>query len=119
KRLTRKDGRVIWVSRSVSVARGTADEPLYLVAVVDDITDRKEAAERYRATFDHAPVGIMHTSIDNDRILHANSRLCEMLGYPHEELVCMVTDQIIHPDYVGVDRTKYREKMLAGEVDTL
>src|SRR5262249_11411527 len=101
KRLIRKDQRVIWVRRSVSVARNVAGEPLYFVAVVDDITDRKEAAERYRATFEHAPVGIMHTSIDGDRILHANSKLCEMLGYTHDELVSMVTDQIIHRDHVG------------------
>jgi diguanylate cyclase (GGDEF)-like protein/PAS domain S-box-containing protein len=118
KRLNRKDRSVIWVRRSVSVARGAGGEPLYFITVVDDITDRKEAAERYRSTFEHAPVGIMHTSIEGDRILHANSKLCEMLGYTSEEIVSLNTDQFIHPTHVGVDQPRYREQMLHGEVDT-
>jgi PAS domain S-box-containing protein len=102
----------------VSVARGAGGEPLYFIAVVDDITDRKEAAERYLATFEHAPVGIMHTSIENDHILHANSKLCEMLGYTFEELIGLTTDRFIHPSHVGADQPRYREKMLHGEMDT-
>jgi diguanylate cyclase (GGDEF)-like protein/PAS domain S-box-containing protein len=74
-----------------------------------------ESEERFRATFDSAPLGIMHTSIDGDRILHANAKLCEMLGYTHEELLGMTTDSFIHPDFVGKDRPKYRESMLKGE----
>jgi PAS domain S-box-containing protein len=118
KRYIRKDGTTIWVKRTESIARDGAGKPLYCIRVVEDITDRKEAAERYRATFDSAPVGIMHTAIDDDRILSANSRLCEMLGYTQGELCRMRTDDLIPPDYAGLDRSKYREKMLRGELES-
>jgi diguanylate cyclase (GGDEF)-like protein/PAS domain S-box-containing protein len=118
KRFLRKDGSVFWARRTMSTAHDAAGKPLYVISVVEDITERKQAEERYRATFDNAPVGIMHTAVDDDRILHANAKLCEMLGYPYDELVCLKTDQFIHPDYVGADEPKYREKMLKGEMDT-
>lgn len=118
KRLVHKDGRAIWVHRTSALVRDDSGEPLHYIAVIEDITERKQAEERYRATFDNAPVGIMHTAVDDDRILHANAKLCEMLGYTYDELVCMKTDQFIHPDHVGTDQRKYRERMLNGEMDT-
>jgi len=118
KRLVHKDGRAIWVNRTSALVRDDSGEPLHYIAVIEDITERKQAEERYRATFDNAPVGIMHTAVDDDKILHANAKLCEMLGYTYDELVRMKTDEFIHPDYVGADQPKYREKMLKGEVDT-
>ena len=118
KRYVRKNGQVIWTNRTVSLTRDESGRPLYFISVVEDITARKEAEERYRATVDHAPVGIMRTSIDNDRILHANPKLCEMFGYTQEELLARTTDDILHPDYVGSDRPKYREKLLKGELES-
>ena len=118
KRYIRKDGRVVWVTRTESLARDANGAPSYFIRVIEDITDRKQAAERYRATFENAPVGIMHTAVDNDRILHANDKLCEMLGYSHDELSRMMTDDFIHPDYVNSDQPVYRDKMLRGEIDS-
>jgi diguanylate cyclase (GGDEF)-like protein/PAS domain S-box-containing protein len=118
KRYIRKDGKVIWVTRTESLARDAAHSPRYFIRVIEDITERKEAAEHYRATFDNAPVGIMHTAIDNDAILHANSRLRELLGYTQAELVHMMPDQLVHPDHMGADQDNYRERMLNGEIDT-
>jgi len=77
-----------------------------------------ESEDRYRATFDCAPVGIMHTSVDSDRILQVNPKLSEMLGYTEHELLGMTTDDILHPDHAGADRPRYREKMLSGELDS-
>src|SRR4029453_7415988 len=87
RQLTRKDGSLIWVSHSTSLAGDQKGDPLYFITVAEDVTERKEVTERYRATFDNSPVGIMHTSIDDDQIMHANSKLCEMLGYTHHELL--------------------------------
>jgi PAS domain S-box-containing protein len=44
KRYIRKDGEVIWASLSVSLVRGAAGEPRYLIKVIDDITERKKAS---------------------------------------------------------------------------
>ncbi|HET9635360.1 MAG TPA: PAS domain S-box protein, partial [Gemmatimonadaceae bacterium] len=43
KRYVRKDARVIWVNLTVSIVRSAAQEPLYLVAFIEDITERREA----------------------------------------------------------------------------
>ena len=72
---------------------------------------------RFRTTFDSAPVGIMHTSVEDDRILLANARLSQMLGYTSEELRGLKTDDFLHPDQAGEDWPSYREKMLQGEMD--
>ena len=82
-----------------------------LIGTIVDITERKELEERYRATFDNAPVGIMHTAVDDYRILSANRKLAEMLGYTQEELLRMTSTEVVHPDYRFADRTKYMDPM--------
>src|SRR5688572_21630356 len=72
KRFVRKDGTIMWARRTMSAACDDAGQPQYVISVVEDISESKSAEERYRATFDSAPIGIMHTSIEDDRILHAN-----------------------------------------------
>jgi len=118
KRFLRKDGTVLWARRTMSTACDAAGKPQYVISVVEDITERKLAEERYRATFDDAPVGIMHTRIEDDRILHVNPRLCEMLSYSHDELLGMATDDLLPVELRGTDRGNYREKMLSGEIKT-
>jgi len=115
KRYLRKDGSVIWTNRTVSLARDATAKPLYFIRVIEDITQRKEAEERYRATFENAPVGIMHTAIDGYRILRANRKLCEMLGYTREELLGMTSTDVVHPDYRFTDRISYRQPILSNE----
>jgi PAS domain S-box-containing protein len=115
KRYLRKDGSVIWTNRTVSLARDASGKPLYFIRVIEDITERKEAEELYRATFENAPVGIMHTAIDGYRILRANRKLCEMLGYTQDELLGMTSTDVVHPDYRFSDRISYRQPILDGE----
>ena len=54
KRYLHKDGRIIWTNLSVSLVRGEDGEPLFQVAVMEDITDRHELQEQlvYEATHD-------------------------------------------------------------------
>ena len=118
KRYVRKDGRVIWVNRTESLARDASGAPMYFIRVIEDITGRQEAEERYRATFDNAPVGIMHTALDDYRILHANRKLCEMLGYSLDALLAMTSTDIVHPDFRYSDRRSYMAQLLGGEIQS-
>src|SRR5262245_34503334 len=117
KRFLRKDGSVMWARRTMSSVYDEAGNPQYVISVVEDITERKAVEERHRVTFDNAPVGIMHTAIEDDRILHANAKLSEMLGYSLDELMQMKTDDFINSEYVGTDQPKYRERLLKGEMN--
>jgi PAS domain S-box-containing protein len=60
----------------------------------------------------------MHTAVGDDRIINVNAKLCDMTGYGREELLRMTTDDLIPPDFAGMDRPRYRARMLAGEVAT-
>jgi PAS domain S-box-containing protein len=44
--------------------------------------------------------------------------VCALPGYAQDELLGVKTDAILHPEYRGRDRSKYRERMLKGELDT-
>ncbi|MFZ0694335.1 MAG: PAS domain S-box protein, partial [Alphaproteobacteria bacterium] len=48
KRLLHKDGSACWVNRTLSVAQKGSGEPDYLIAVVEDISNRKKIEEQLR-----------------------------------------------------------------------
>jgi diguanylate cyclase (GGDEF)-like protein/PAS domain S-box-containing protein len=65
-----------------------------------DITDRtraetklKDSEERYRATFEQAEIGIIHTSFEG-KFLRCNHRFAEIVGYTQEELAGLAFQQI-------------------------
>jgi len=44
----RKDGRIIWVSRTTQVVRDENGQVLYYEGIIEDITDRKDSLDRLR-----------------------------------------------------------------------
>ncbi len=48
KRCVRKDGRIVWVQNSVSAVRDAGGAPRHTVALTEDVTERKRAAEAIR-----------------------------------------------------------------------
>lgn len=122
KRYFRKDGREVWALLSVSLVRDPDGKPLQFISQIQDITARKAAENalldseaRFRATFDHASVGIMHSSLDR-RILTVNRKFCEMVGYSAEELQQGSVRRIHHPEDSDADQP-LEKQLLAGEID--
>ena len=115
KRFIRKNGEVVWAHRTVSLVRDAAGKPLHFIAVVEDISKRKELERRFQETFDQAAVGIVHTTVDG-RYLQVNRRFCEMVGYTEAELIGRSAAELTHPD----DREKgydLRRMMWEGRLD--
>lgn len=65
KRNIRKDGAIVWVNRTVSLAHDYGNQPKYFIAVVEDISQRKAAEQarhdseaRYRELFENSPISL-------------------------------------------------------------
>ncbi|MFL5480997.1 MAG: PAS domain S-box protein [Gemmatimonadaceae bacterium] len=90
KRYIRKDGEVIWVNLTVSIVRSARQEPLYLVAFIEDISERRVAQTEVsrtlsllRATLESTADGILVVDLDG-KILSFNQKLADMWGIPSE-----------------------------------
>ena len=88
-----------------------------------DITERNrtqkvllESEERFRATFEQAAVGIAQVCLDG-RWLRVNQRLCDIVGYTHEELLQCSFQDITHPEDLNTD-LNFVQQVLAGEIST-
>lgn len=80
------------------------DQPQRICFTAIDITERKlteralrESEERFRATFEQAPVGIANI-IEGGAFFKVNNMLCSILGYTNAELLNMTVYDVVHPD---------------------
>ena len=86
KRYLRKDGTSVDVELSVSLVRGRFGAPLYYIAQVEDVTERKraEAALRrsesqFRELIERMPDGVI--VIQDGGVRYANQAFAALLGY--------------------------------------
>jgi len=83
---------------------------------VVDVTERKRAEARFRATFDHAAVGIAHIAPDG-RFLRVNQHICANFGYSREELLRRSVHELVDPEQREEVVARLRSVAL-GEVDS-
>ena len=91
-RYIRKDGRVVWAQKFVSALPDDTGKPVFMLVLVNDITERKHVemalAEReaqYRAVIETAADGFWMLD-GNGRILATNEAYARRSGYTQEEL---------------------------------
>ncbi|MGZ8253737.1 MAG: PAS domain S-box protein [Burkholderiaceae bacterium] len=84
------------------------------VEYIIDITERKraEAARHateaeFRAMFELSSVGQFQSEVPTGRILRANRRFCEMLGYREEELRQRTLHELTHPEDHALARSTF------------
>jgi PAS domain S-box-containing protein len=122
--VTTRDGRVRETIYYKATFANGSGEVAGLMGAIVDITARKQAEaglleseRRFRRTFELAGSGVAHIGMDR-RFLRVNRRLCEILGYPQDELLRLTGRQISHPDDLDVINAQ-RPRLYAGEIDSV
>jgi PAS domain S-box-containing protein len=92
-----------------------------LVGISRDISDLvraeealRQSEERFRSAFDHASIGMDMVDLDG-RFLQVNSALCELTGYPEEEMLARTFEDITLPEDQEEDLALVNQ-LLAGEI---
>jgi len=103
RRMLRKDGATSWIRLTARMLSDASGKPQYGIAIFEDISERKhaeaalrESEERFRATFENAPLGIAKVTLDG-LFISANPKLLDTLGYTLEELTRLSIMDITHP----------------------
>ncbi len=104
KRYFHKDGHPIWVQVILSMVRDHAGNPLYYLAQVEDISERRRLAEalrdseqRFRSAFEQSAVGMALLS-PTAETLRINQALADLLGHDYETARTLQWVDILHPD---------------------
>lgn len=92
-RIVTKDGRHRHLELSVSLIRDVDGSPVGFRGVGRDVTDRilaeeqvRASEERYRTILESIEDGYYETDLEGN-FSFLNEQLCEVVGYPHEELM--------------------------------
>jgi two-component system cell cycle sensor histidine kinase/response regulator CckA len=99
KRYRRKDGKLIWVKNTVSIAPGTEITPRFAMAIVEDVTERRSLEEQVRQSQRMEAVGRLAGGIAHD----FNNMLGVILGH------CASLEEKLpvgNPERKGVEQIK-------------
>jgi two-component system, cell cycle sensor histidine kinase and response regulator CckA len=77
--------------------------------------ERVESERAYKATFDAAPVGIVHIAMDG-KWLRVNPRLCELLGYSQQELLTSGIQELVRAGKTSTEADALQQ-LAAGTVE--
>ena len=120
KRYLRKDGSLFWGRVNFALVRDEAGRPLYIIGLIEDITEEKAAQQkvaeseaRFRAMYENAAIGISLIAPDG-RVLAVNPVLVQLSGYSESELLASGGQSITHPGDLDVGQREFAE-ILAGE----
>jgi len=120
KRNIRKDGSYIWINLNVSIVRDKDKKPIYLVAQVENITEKIESQNKFQNLVENFIVGVY--ILQHNKIVYVNPRVIDETGYKEEEIINMPFDRFIHPEDLELvrdiinRRTKHGIKTVRYEI---
>ena len=89
-----KDGKKRSVNLKLLLIKGNSGEPMFLLGLIEDITEnlenkiaRRNLEDQFEKVFESSPVAIVLTRLKDNVIVNANKSTCELLKYPKNELV--------------------------------
>jgi len=117
--------RIDGTSRTVSSKGSHLKDPdgniLGAVVAMHDISAAKVAEDKlriseqtFRGNFENAAIGMAIVAITG-RWIEVNTSLCNIVGYPEEELLKLTFQDITHPDDLGLD-LQHLQELVNGEI---
>lgn len=92
------------------------------IATIIDVTEKKEfqkiiqdSEQKFKAIFDQAAVGVAMVQSDTGKILNANKKYCQIMGYSHSELLEIKLEKTTHPDDLIIYLSNMK-KVLTDEI---
>jgi PAS domain S-box-containing protein len=123
KRYVRKDGQPYWVRLTNSVVRTPDGQPQYFVTMVEDINERKHAAEelrrsqaRFQAIFDNVAVGVAVMTLERRPIAY-NTATERIVGYNADDLRNVDPRSLAVPEDRPMDTDLFQE-LITGKRDS-
>ncbi|HET6489366.1 MAG TPA: PAS domain S-box protein [Syntrophales bacterium] len=114
-RIVRSGGQLHWLAAVGRVIRAESGQPLSIIGINYDVTDRKkilevlrESEERFRGAFEQSFSGIVICDFEG-RILEVNPSFCRMLGYEERELVGLNILDLTHSEDREIEWAKAME----------
>ena len=118
-RVLTKDRSTRWAR--MSAARITWEKKPAILAIFNDITERKgaedalkESEAKANALIRYAPTGIYEMDFRGTRFISMNDTMCKITGYTREELLSMKPTELLDKDGLRLFYEKVKRK-LAGE----
>jgi PAS domain S-box-containing protein len=128
KRYRHKEGHWVWARSTLSAVKDGSGQPMYVLALVEDISNHKralaelsasaerlrESEMRFRAMFDNAAVGMALMGMDR-KVLQINQAAERITGYPVSELMEINPTMLAHPDDRYLDQELF-QKLARSEI---
>jgi PAS domain S-box-containing protein len=112
KRYRRKDGTLIWARVHVSLVPGTESITRFFLAIVEDITERKQAEKQFRALLESAPDAHVIVN-ETGTIVLANSQTEKLFGYARHELLGQSIEMLV-PERFRYKHSSHRAGFFAN-----
>jgi len=121
KQYRRKDGTLRWVSNNVSLVPGTESVPRFIMALSEDVTQRKQAeaalrkSEReLRTTIETIPAFVV-SALPDGSVDFLSQSLLDYAGFPREQWLGWGWRDFLHPEDANMAVNKWRVALASGE----
>ncbi|MGA2535560.1 MAG: sigma 54-interacting transcriptional regulator [Terracidiphilus sp.] len=121
KQYRRKDGALRWVSNNVSLVPGTESMPRFIMALSEDITERKQAEEallkserELRTTIEAIPAFVV-SALPDGSVDFLSQSLADYTGFPKEQWLGWGWRDLVHPEDADRAVDIWRKAVASGE----
>ena len=121
KQYRRKDGTLRWVSNNVSLVPGTESMPRFIMALSEDITDRKQAeaalrkSERELRTIIETIPAFVVSALPDGSVDFLSQSLADYTGFSREQWLGWGWSDLVHPEDADRVVDKWRAALAGGE----